>query len=201
MASAFERQLTLTPPRVLGRRLHPFTLGHAHLLETAKSPFMGGGAGRVDAADLILAVWICAFPRYGNARKACVAALQGKVPRSVLRWGRKIGLAFNLEAEAEKLAQFVNDSTKPPPSLRRTDQKPVVTPAAATLAVLHRHYFGTGPDKVMDMPFLDALLDVIVWHHAQGKIELIDDKKAAFIEAVGNLPPPNRQPPKKAPRK
>ncbi len=189
-ASAFERQLTLVPPRILGRRLAPFTLGHAHLLETAKSPFMGGGGGKVDLADLVLAAWICGFPRYRKARAACVSAMRGSIPRNVRRWGRKVGLSFKLEEEVERMAAFVNDSTKPPPSMRRKDSKPLATPAAATLAVLHRHYFATPPAAVMDVPFLDALIDVLVWHHAQGKIELLDEKKVAFIEEVSRRKPP-----------
>ena len=159
---------------------------------------MGCGAGgKVDSADLILAAWICGFPCYRKARRACVAALRGDIPRSVRRWGRKIGLAFKLEEQVERMARFVGDSTRPPPSMRRTDSKPLATPAAATLAVLHRHYFATPPDAVMDIPFLDALLDVLVWHHAQGKIELIDEKKAAFIENVGKRPA-RQSPTKKA---
>lgn len=191
----------LVPPRVLGRRLHPFTLGHAHLLETAKSPFMGIGSGKVDSADLILAAWICSFPRYGKARAAAIAAMRGRVPRSVRRWGRKIGMEFDLKKEAERLAKWIYDSTKAPPTLKNTAAKALATPGAATLAVLHRHYFGTSADRICDVPFLDALLDVLVWHHAQGKIKIIDEAKAEWIEKVSNLKPPRPVFQKKAPRK
>jgi hypothetical protein len=181
--SPFEICLTLAPPEVLGRRLAPFSLGHAHLLEISKSPFIAG-SDRVDSADLILAVWICSFPHYGKAKAAALAALAGRVPRSVRRWGKEIGLAFSLKGEAAHLAYYIGQCTKPPRMARKDGAKSLSTPTAATLAVLHRHYFHTLEKDVWDLPFLDAMLDVITYHHAQGWVDVISDKQAEFIDAV-----------------
>jgi len=183
VASPYETQLTLTPPRVLGRRLCAFTLGHAHLLEIAKSPFMGCGGG-VDAADLILAVWICTFNDYTAARAAAVAALDGKIPRSVRRWGKRISLNFDLEAETTKLATYIVACTKSPRMTKAKESKALATPAAATLSVLHRHYFGTSAAAAFNVPFLDALLDVITYHHAKGWADLLSDSQADFIDQI-----------------
>lgn len=185
MPTPFELQLTLSPPRILGRRLCRFTLGHARLLEVAKSPFMGGA--KIDVADLILATWFLTFPKYSDASRAALASMAGRVPRHVSRWGKKIGLSFDLEAEAGRLAEYLAACTKPPRTARRDGGKRLATPTASTLAVLHRHYFHTDAASVWDLPFLDAMLDVVVFHHSQGWIDLVSDKQAAFIEKVAAL--------------
>jgi hypothetical protein len=184
--SPFETCLTLAPPEVLGRRLAPFTLGHAHLLEICRSPFVAGGA-QVDASDLVLAVWICSFKTYADAKRAALAALAGRVPRNVRKWGKRVGAAFDAKAESEKLAKYLGDCTRPPRMVRRADAKGLATPAAATLAVLHRHYFHTPEAAAWDLPFLGALLDVMTFHHAQGWVEIVGDKQAAFIDAVAKM--------------
>jgi len=181
--SPFETSLTLSPPEILGRRMAPFSLGHAHLLEIAHSPFIGASK-KVDAADLILAAWICSFHAMEKARAAAAAALAGRIPKSVRTWGRKIGLDFNLNSEATRLAGYIAQCTKPPRMVRREGAKALATPTAATLAVLHRHYFHTPEKDAWNLPFLDALLDVVTYHHAQGWVEVISDKQADFIDAV-----------------
>lgn len=183
MPSPYELQLTLAPPIILGRRLAPFTLGHAHLLELSNSPFSGTG-GKIDSSDMVLAAWILSFPTYKKAKSACLSAIAGKMPFGIRRWGKKIGITFDLEREATKLAEYIGKCTRPPRSARKAGAKSLSTPMAATLAVLHRRYFATTAETVWDVPFLDALLDVITWHHAQGWIDVISDKQADFIDFV-----------------
>jgi hypothetical protein len=185
MAAPFELQLTLAPPEILGRRLAPFSLGHAHLLEIAGSPFVGAAAtSTAEAADLVLAAWLLTFPTYAAAKAAAVAALAGNIPSEVKRWGRRIGPVFDLAGESIKLATYIGKCTKPPRTAKRENAKPLATPAAATLAVLHRRYFSTPAAEAWDLPFLDALLDVMTFHHAQGWVDLISDKRADFIDRV-----------------
>jgi len=180
--SVYELQLTLEPPQVLGRRLRPLTLGHAHLLEIAGSPFILGG--QIDATAVILAAWLLTYRRHSKARRAALAALAGRPPWWVRRWGRRLAGKMDLQAEATALGTYISACTKPPRTAKSKDAKALATPTAATIAVLHRHYFHTPAAAVWDIPFLDAMIDVVTYHHARGWLDLIGDKQAAFIDRI-----------------
>lgn len=64
MLPFYKNSLLGTPPRVLGRRLQPFSLIHAQVLEAIESPLITPG-GTPSLRDLCLAVWVCQqrFPR------------------------------------------------------------------------------------------------------------------------------------------
>ena len=183
MPSAYEKQLTLLPPRILGRQMNPFLLGHAHLLDIAESPFMRGG--KITSDDLILAAYILRYPDWSRARAAALAALRGRIPRWVRRWGRRaVRDGIDFDSEAAALAGYIEACTKPPRTAKRKDAKPLATPTAATIAVLHRHYFHTAPGDAWNLPFLDAMLDVLTYYHARGWLEIVSEKQADFIDSI-----------------
>ena len=188
MRSAFERQLTVMPPRIFGRRLAVMRVGHVHLLELAKSPFVGASASNeIDANDVILAAFLLRFKSYAAAKRVCVKILSGAIPRGIRRLGRRYGLGFDPQKTAETLTSYFLESTTPPRALHSPDAKRLATPPAWTLATLHMHYFGTTRAQAMEMPFLEAITDVFTLRGALAMMELVDEKRAATLDRVAAI--------------
>ncbi|MFH1605625.1 MAG: hypothetical protein ABIH03_17165, partial [Pseudomonadota bacterium] len=57
MSSAWYQALMATAPRICGRRLLPFSLGHRFILRQRGSPYVCGGVAGWE--DLLLAVQLC----------------------------------------------------------------------------------------------------------------------------------------------
>ena len=188
MRSAFERQLTVMPPRIFGRRLAVMRVGHVHLLELAKSPFVGAAESNACGADdVILFAYLLRFDTYVAAKRICARILSGHIPRGIGRLGKRYGASFDPQEISAQIAKYVLEATTPPRALHNPDAKRLATPPAWTLATLHMHYFGTTRAKVMEMPFLEAITDVYTLRGAMAEMDLVDDKRAATIDRVAAI--------------
>ena len=188
MRSAFERQLTVMPPWIFGRRLAVLRVGHVHLLELAKSPFVGAAhSNACDMQDVILVAYLLRFKTYAAAKRVCARILAGRIPRAIRRLGKRYGNGFDPQETANLLTQYMLEATTPPRSLRNPEAKPLATPPAWTLATLHMHYFGTSRSRAMEMPFLDSICDVFTLRGALSLMDLVGDDRAAFIDRVAAL--------------
>lgn len=68
-------------PRVIGRTLLPFQVGHAAALDALGSPYICGGVPTFE--DAVVAVWVCSRPS-----SSIVGADLDVVARECVRWGR-----------------------------------------------------------------------------------------------------------------
>lgn len=188
MRSAFERQLTVMPPRIFGRRLAVLRVGHVHLLELAKSPFVGASGSSVcDMQDVILVAYLLRFRTYSAAKRVCGRILSGRIPRGIRILGKRYGAGFDPQETATALTSYILEATTPPRALHNPDSKRLATPPAWTLATLHMHYFGTSRAHAMEMPFLEAITDVFTLRGALAMMELVGEDRAAFLDRVAAL--------------
>jgi len=188
MRSAFERQLTVSPPRIFGRRLAVLRVGHVHLLELAKSPFIGASNSNVcDMDDVILVAYLLRFRTYASAKRVCGRILSGRIPGGIRRLGRRYGAGLDIQKTAKVLTEYILESTTPPRALHNPEAKPLATPPAWTLATLHMHYFGTSRAKAMEMPFLEAITDVFTLRGALAMMDLVGEERAAFLDRVAAM--------------
>jgi len=105
--SAFGETFLARAPRVLGRKLRPFTLAHARALDLIESPF-AGHEGKLDLSELYLAVEICRVDQPPN--DLILHAPSGRLSRCrhwlrLLWLGRQFNESLSLFLAYQKAAQ------------------------------------------------------------------------------------------------
>lgn len=81
--TVFFEAMCRPPPRVLGRQLLPFSLGHLFLLRGLNSPYAIGGVPLF--SDFVPAVFICSNNWADNVRTLMAGNVPGK---DIIKWGR-----------------------------------------------------------------------------------------------------------------
>lgn len=109
MQDAYSAMVLAEPPTVLGRRLVPFSLGHAHILEAVGSPFLGNGGASL--SDLIVAALICSRPAFSMER--FTITLGPELEKECTAWGKKQRNA-DFDGDARKFAEYVSAHTHAP---------------------------------------------------------------------------------------
>lgn len=160
--------------QVGGVRLHPFSLGHALLLQrlgnayAEPSQFATGTLG-----SLAIAAWCCSRP-------AAVAA-ETKGDRRSLIWIRWFGLRwrFLFEPRHREFLQYGTAAWNLPefdPTKRTAPEG--LKPGAEPLHVLWMHrrrIIGDSEAETMDCPLVRARLDHLVWAEQEGGIIIRPD--------------------------
>lgn len=129
MQDAYAATVLAETPTILGKRLAPFSLGHAHILEAVNSPFMGNES--VELSDLVLAVTICHKRAFGPDRLAL--QLDEKLERECKRWGKQQANA-NFSEEVQRFRHYVRAHTNAP---QRWNKGESVMRIPWTLALFH----------------------------------------------------------------
>lgn len=129
MQDAYAATVLAETPTILGKRLAPFSLGHAHILEAVNSPFLCGGA--FELSDLVMAVTICHKRAFGPDRFAL--QLDEKLERECKRWGKQQANA-NFAEEVERFRHYVRAHTNAP---QRWNKGESVMRIPWTLALFH----------------------------------------------------------------
>jgi hypothetical protein len=102
-------------PRVVGKKLRPFTLGHQALLEAMGSPLAVGATHSPQSFeeeyfDLLISVYICSL----DFRAALVSVSFPWIMRAhVWLWSKRVG-HFDLNEESAKFADYIKESTQEP---------------------------------------------------------------------------------------
>lgn len=129
MQDAYAATVLAETPTILGKRLAPFSLGHAHILEAINSPFMGNGLAEL--SDLVLAVTICHKRAFGPDRFAL--QLDEKLERECKRWGKQQANA-NFAEEVQRFRHYIRAHTNAP---QRWNKGESVMRIPWTLALFH----------------------------------------------------------------
>lgn len=109
MQDAYSALVLAETPTVLGKRLCPFSLGHAHVLEAVGSPFLRGS--NPTAGDLVLAVLICSRVAFGPDR--FTVKMGAELVAECEAWGKEQASA-NFAEEMDKFRKYVQAHTNAP---------------------------------------------------------------------------------------
>jgi hypothetical protein len=101
---------------VLGRALHPLCALDLLQLEVIGSPFLLDG-GRIEAADLILAVWILSNPHPADG------SLGNLEPPA--DWVQSLAGTVDLKAECDRLVKYIEDYYSLPEIMRDVADNPM----------------------------------------------------------------------------
>ena len=172
----------IAPPAVyvLGKRLEPLSLGHAHLLDLVESPFIRGGSP--GAGDLVLAVEICRVPWQESRRMLQLPGLDRRI--------EKLGKALcrrRVGYEADDVSEFVTYMTEaangPGFWVKQQETKaggsPWLQSIKTTLMRAGRTYA-----EAMDTPLREALWDFAAYWEQEGALDIQSDAERAMIEAA-----------------
>ena len=109
----FFKAVFLEPPRICGKRLHPFSLAHEYFLKHLNNPIIVGGSITDD--DLLTAIFVCSLT-FKELREYFNQPSTFKVGLWFLRW-RYRNLAIAHESFAVYLSEYydVPDHFKPEP--------------------------------------------------------------------------------------
>ena len=171
-----------TPPRVLGRQLLPFSLGHSLTLESISSPVLRDG--ECLPGDLAVAVWVC-------SRKAA-RLLRNFNPAVVLEefkaWGRATD-AVTCAAELETFRAYLRAYIVTP---ARWDaegpRRELRAPWQYTIVNALRQHLHCSDVAAWDTPVIKALADYATLGEALGDESLMTEQERAEIEALRQSP-------------
>ena len=171
-----------TPPRVLGRQLLPFSLGHSLTLESINSPVLGSGP--VQPGDLAIAVWVCSRRATELVRKFDPAAISAEFAR----WGRRtppVVCETDLVLFRAYLAAFIAAPARWDAEGPRREMK---APWQYTIAAALRQHLKCTFDEAWNTPVNRALADYAVLGEALGDESLMTDQERAEVEAINHKP-------------
>lgn len=180
MQAAYVLADILAPPVLLGRRLLPFTLGHAELLTVFESPFMTGGT--VTHSELVFAVWICT-----RTRRAALDAIRGGTHADeVTAWGREV-VGYDLPAASALLQATIDRYCVAPARWSSGTKKPARVPWFRMTAATLRRFFHVSEDEAWNTPCGEAFCQVASISAMLGDNDLMTDRDVAVEEFSAQL--------------
>jgi hypothetical protein len=179
MADAFFQALCCQPATVFGRKLRPFSLSHAFLLDGLKNGWLSKSSG--SRSELLHAVWICGQDHKRN--------LSGLLNPPFFRlflfflWARR----YDYAAETEKFLQYLCDYMEIPKHWESSEHsgKSFRAPWQYHFAVTVSANCGLAVTEAWDMPVALARCYYDVWAEKQGDDSLVSRREHELAEAEG----------------
>ncbi len=159
---------------VCGRKLQPFTLGHARVLYLADSPFVVAGKDAVTADDLLLAVAVCTYAEPPAADSLRQLAAEG------LRMA-----AADLKTEIEQFGEYLRYWTARHPRWEDKPAAPTI-PWPWSYASLLEAEYGYTEAQAWKATCADAFWKGAAWSHRNGGAELMTLEQLAVKEMMDN---------------
>lgn len=189
MRSADDYSLALYPEPavVLGRRLQPFCLGHALLLQRLGSPFAADEPRRGPMpADLLLAVIVCSKP-YPAAEQLVMSP---RLPRRLTRAGIRMWLCYSparIQIELIRFGRYIEDAWRSPKVWIERSGAPRGAPPVATLKVTLMSGLGMSAIEALSMPIGAAIWDATTYSESMGGIRIRSASDEALIDAAKRM--------------
>lgn len=147
----------LVPPRCLGLRLLPFSLGHIDMLTALKSPIVSDTIHEIETkiktVDMAVAVWVCSR----KYEKAIQQYRSGRAQRDMKKLGRQWGRnPAALEAQRIIFIDYLKTYFMAPPRREGKPVEPVIPWHLSVFAALPAATLYT-PPEVWNMPLPRAL--------------------------------------------
>lgn len=169
---------------VFGRRLQPLTMRHLFLLITIDSPVLSGTD--CSAADVLLAVWLCAWPaEVAQQSLEKPAGLAKQFSSWGTAWGYRTAGDGTLLAEAEKFRAYLLYWMRAP---RRWGSEggsgKVRTPWVLFLCSELRRHYGCSESEVWGMPPTKAFAMYAAISEAHGSDDIMTEAEALESDRI-----------------
>ncbi len=166
-----------------GARLRPYTLGHAHLLCCAGSPFLLGDRP-AGLGDLLLASEICRRPWRKSARLA-----GGRLLPLLLRWNARRALRQPASWAEAQIGAMTVHLTPAMPQIwsKKNDARALGTSWLQQIRVTLLGRLGASYETVMDVPVAQAIWDCCAHWEMEGTIELGNSSDDALLAAAKRM--------------
>lgn len=178
MLDVYVQAFTVTQPTVLRRRLRPFSLGHAYLLEAGGNGYaVGGNGGSID--DLSLAVHVCTLGFRDGLR-----FIQTGEGLDAAAWADECA-GLDLTEEARKFADYQSAALSMPERWRSSSESCRIPWQLQVLAGLigEGSYDPTLVDRIMDQPLGESLILLTARQAWNGDKSIVsEDEKLAMAE-------------------
>jgi len=179
MADAFFQALCCQPVTVFGRKLRPFSLSHAFILESLRNRWMESGDKA--RSQLLHAVWVCGNDHATNVKQVT----RPPIGRMALfaAWSKR----YDSEHEEAKFLQYVSDYMEIPEHWEGKEYSGKVfrAPWQYHFALTVAHECGKTVDEAWDMPVALARCYYDVWAEKQGDDSLVSVREKRRAEQEG----------------
>jgi hypothetical protein len=183
MQAALQQAALPEPFKVLGKNLHPYTLGHDILLGLFESGFAVGAATPPTFEDLLISTWICSYRYYADVFDALCSPL---TRLKLKAWGIRCGL-FDIGEAFAHFQKYISANTVEPDywvENPRGGGRPSGIPFSQFLKVTMRREFGMSEQEALDTPYCQASFNYLTLLESNGKIRLMSDVDKAAITAA-----------------
>lgn len=186
MQAALKQAALPEPFKVLGKKLHPYTIGHDVLLGLFESGFAVGATTPPTFEDLLVSVWICSHRDYDTVFEAlCSPATRLKLKI----WGVRCGL-FDIGEAFAHFQKYVQTHTVEPDywveNPRGGNNRPSGIPFSQFLKVTMRREFGMSEQEALNTPYCQANFNYLTLLEGNGKIRLMSEGEKAAVTAAND---------------
>jgi hypothetical protein len=175
------KHMLLVPPKCLGLRLAPFSLGHVDLLTALEHPVAVGSPADMTTADLAVAVWVCSRSSADGAR----LFRSGRAVKEVYWLGRRLTAGcWDLGNEWAVFLEYLETYLMAPPRWEpEKEAHPVIPWHLSVFAALQRD-LKYSPAELWDMPLPRALELFAAVAANRGDDSLVSLKEQIMFEAM-----------------
>jgi hypothetical protein len=185
MQAALQQAALPEPFRVLGRDLHPYTIGHDILLNLFESGFAIGSSKGPTFDDLLISVWICSHKNYASVFDALCSPF---TRLKIKAWGIRCGL-FDYGEAFDHFNKYIQANTAEPGywiESRSNGGRPSGIPFSQFLKVTMRREFGMSESEALDTPYCQANFNYLTILETGGKIRLMSQEDMTAIQMAND---------------
>lgn len=185
MQAALHQAALPEPFKVLGKNLHPFTLGHDILLNLFESGFAVGSSKQPTFDDLLISVWICSHKNYQDVFDALCSPL---TKWKIKAWSLWCGL-FDIGEAFVHFGNYISRSSAQPNywiDNPREGGSVSGIPFSQFLKVTMRSEFGMGEAEALDTPYAQASFNYLTLLEGKGRIRFMSDMDEAAIQKASD---------------
>lgn len=173
------------PVRVLGTRLQPFSLGHRLILERLSSPLVAGGP--VQIPDLILGIIVCS--RSPLEAWAALDSYRSLWHARTLGWRARLS-GVDYLSTLTAFRDYMAAGSLMPQFWQGENYKRIAVPLTVLVKVFLQKELGYTHETAMAKPWGAALHEYAVALNLAGKLDLVDETEAEFMN---NAQPPSQE--------
>lgn len=185
MQAAFQQAALPEPFKVLGKNLHPYTIGHDILLGLFESGFAVGSRTPPTFEDLLISVWICSHSTYGSVFDAMCSPLT-KI--KLKAWGIRCGL-FDIGEAFQHFQKYITRNTLEPDywvENPKSGGTPSGIPFSQFLKVTMRREFSMSEEEALNTPYCQAHFNYLTLLEGNGKIRFMADQEKEAIRLASD---------------
>jgi len=176
--------MLLEPPKIFGRKLKPFSLGHAYILDVYESAYVGASM-ESSAKELIFALWVCGHT-YSDAM---VRLRSGRFKWEMFCYGRRFREKYFNEASVI-LSDYIDSYTTTPERWKKQNGSGSTLRVPWQMATVWRLCGGRlSPDTVewaWNLPVCDAMAFCAVAAASEGDKDLISEDEYEAVRMLDN---------------